>query len=312
VVVTVTSATVRQVALPPEASVALAGFCRRVGEDPYSLDYGGYDRRLRALMQETPSDVWALADSFGKSLGASGVAVLHGLPIPDDLPPTPVIPYFDIRQPAGTEPLVLGAGSCVGEVLAFPGWRGGDRVHNVYPMPDDVDTQKASNAVRLAFHTEAAFDPLAPEALVLLILRRAASAPPSTGFADLRQVFDGLPRRDQLLMSEHAFHPLSFDREGKSFPGPAQNIVVPWRGGLRFTYIPSILGSTPAHESALERFRQAIEEAAVELMLEPGDMVLIDNTHVAHGRTAQSPVFAGGDRWLQRCLVRGEKETWGC
>jgi L-asparagine oxygenase len=300
--VTLTRTLVEEIFLTPQDTATLRRFCQLDQGDPYSTDHAGYDRQLP--IQQIPGRLRRLATSFGESLGASGAAVIHGLPVPDDLPPTPALPYFDIRRPTGTEPLLVGVGSCMGEVFAFPGWRGGDRIHNVYPMPDDVGTQKASNAVRLAFHTEAAFDPGAPEALVLLVLRGAASDPPSTGFSDLRRAFESMSSPDRSLLIESGFHPLCFDRQGNSSLGGAESIVLPWRGGLRFHYVPSMVGATPAHDEALDRFRQRIEDDATEVLLEAGDMVLIDNTHVVHGRTAQAPQFAGADRWLQRCLVR--------
>jgi hypothetical protein len=39
------------------------------------------------------------------------------------------------------------------------------------------------------------------------------------------------------------------------------------------------------------------------VVLATGDLLVIDNARVVHGRTPYEPRFDGSDRWLQRSLV---------
>ena len=39
------------------------------------------------------------------------------------------------------------------------------------------------------------------------------------------------------------------------------------------------------------------------IVLEPGDLLVVDNDRVVHGRTSFAARFDGTDRWLQRAFV---------
>ncbi|HRE02697.1 MAG TPA: TauD/TfdA family dioxygenase, partial [Ilumatobacteraceae bacterium] len=39
------------------------------------------------------------------------------------------------------------------------------------------------------------------------------------------------------------------------------------------------------------------------VLLEPGDLLIVDNSMVVHGRSPFTPRFDGTDRWLQRAFV---------
>jgi L-asparagine oxygenase len=46
-----------------------------------------------------------------------------------------------------------------------------------------------------------------------------------------------------------------------------------------------------------------IEEIATSVVLEPGDLLVIDNNIAVHGRSPFTARFDGHDRWLQRSFV---------
>lgn len=293
---------IREVALSPDELEVLAQWCGQFTDDPYLPNHDEYDRRLSLRLDKIPENLKVLACSFGDKVGSAGVLLVHGLPIPPNLTPTPAVPYSEIRAATGTECLLLGIGMLVGEVIGLKAWRGGDRVHNVYPLPADAETMKASGSIRLAMHSEAAFRPGAPDALALLCLR-AGARPPSTAFCDLRPLWDHLDATRQSYLMEPAF---GFPRGavGGTVLMEPKPIVTSREGGLRFQYDNGLRGATPKHEEALRFLRDGIGETAAETTLAPGDFVLIDNLHMVHGRTRFSPRYEGNDRWLQRCLMR--------
>ena len=62
----------------------------------------------------------------------------------------------------------------------------------------------------------------------------------------------------------------------------------------------------PANEAAaaaFEALRRQMQDALVGTVLEPGDLLLIDNRKAVHGRTGFSPRYDGCDRWLRRCFA---------
>jgi L-asparagine oxygenase len=46
-----------------------------------------------------------------------------------------------------------------------------------------------------------------------------------------------------------------------------------------------------------------IEEIKTSVVLEPGDLLVVDNNVAVHGRSPFTPRFDGYDRWLQRSFV---------
>jgi hypothetical protein len=56
--------------------------------------------------------------------------------------------------------------------------------------------------------------------------------------------------------------------------------------------------------TALEELNKAIEKHTKEVILQAGDLLIIDNATTVHGRKPFQARYDGTDRWLQRVLVR--------
>ena len=266
-------------------------------------DHAACDRVIGTRMNEIPERIQGLFRSFGERPDSAGVLYLHGLTVPDELPRTPNHSSGEASGVIGTEPVLLGIGLLVGEPISYPHWRRGERVQNVFPVADDTMTQKSSGSVVLDFHTEVAFRPNPPDALALFCLR-AGRTPPRTLYSDLREVWGDLDANTQTLLREPAFGLPGAGPDGLGQGIARQPVCVSCGDELRFQYDAGLRGATPRHESALASLRAGLKEAAAEFTLLAGDLVLIDNRRVVHGRASYSPDYEGGDRWLQRCLIR--------
>jgi L-asparagine oxygenase len=53
----------------------------------------------------------------------------------------------------------------------------------------------------------------------------------------------------------------------------------------------------------LNELTNAIARRHTAVVLEPGDLLVIDNSVAVHGRSPFTPRFDGTDRWLQRTFV---------
>jgi hypothetical protein len=59
----------------------------------------------------------------------------------------------------------------------------------------------------------------------------------------------------------------------------------------------------PAGRAALAQLTAGLEAAATDVVLQPGDLVIIDNYRAVHGRRPFQPRYDGRDRWLKRVHV---------
>ncbi|WP_182877986.1 TauD/TfdA family dioxygenase [Microbispora sp. H10670] len=238
------------------------------------------------------------ATRFGRTLGEAGLLHVTGAWVPADLPPTPDRPYTEVGHPIGTESPLLALASLVGEVISFADWHAGARVQNLYPLRGEASRQNASNAVYLEMHTETAFRPNTPDALVLLCLR--ADERVGTLACDLLDVWAELDPGTRRALAEPAF---AFRLPDGTVTEP-KPVASRWRGRLRFNYAEALCAVGEEYERPLRTLREGIADRTVTINLRTGDLLLIDNTHLVHGRTAYQPRYDGTDRWLQRCLIR--------
>lgn len=78
---------------------------------------------------------------------------------------------------------------------------------------------------------------------------------------------------------------------------------------LRFnvhnTYAFDDEGST-----ALTELSDALNRHCRQILLEPGDLIIINNHLAVHGRSAFTPRYDGHDRWLRRFYSLREMPDW--
>ena len=272
---------------------------------PYADGYPQYRSAVMAWLagHGVPAALRAALERFRDDWGAGGALLLERLvPVPLDLPDTPLMPFVRGRRVIGTEAALLACSLMLGEPFGLTDWHGGDRLQNLYPLRAERTAQNASNAVELEVHTESAFRANTPDALLLLCLR--ADPQVVTTICDLRAVRAILPDQMAVLLDEPGF---AFRTDGENGLTPPQPIRYGAAAGVgrhdRYHYADALVGTTPGHARTLDALRCAIRSASVSVRMGPGDVLLIDNTHIVHGRSAYEPRYDGSDRWLQRCLL---------
>lgn len=80
-------------------------------------------------------------------------------------------------------------------------------------------------------------------------------------------------------------------------------IVTNRDGRIVFEYVHDLVAITKESQVVLEKLKARIEATTIELSLETGNLLIIDNSHMVHGRSAYVPKYDGTDRWLQRQLL---------
>jgi L-asparagine oxygenase len=288
---------------------------------PMSVDL---DTRLATLLQALslfPVAVLRELLIFRASPAAPSAALITGLPVDVDLPPTPTNGVVN-RGRIG-ESSMLTVATMLGEPVAYRGEKDGVLVQDVYPLPERAaDPSNESSSAGLDFHTELTFSRSAPDRpmheaspdyVLLLGLRCEPDRLADTVIADARRVCGRLSPDDLEALREPLFRlraPFSFtrDRDGSRPWSPPVALVRGSRDEPRFSFDSAcgVEALSPRAERALGAFTRACRDPQVGevVRLQAGDLLIIDNDRCAHARSPFTARFDGHDRWLQRVYVR--------
>jgi L-asparagine oxygenase len=255
--------------------------------------------------RDLPVEVDEALLRFTVSPPRAGAVLLRNVPI-GDLPPTPEAPAAPIDKDLATELVLLTVARRLGQPVGYVPEHGGRIVQNIVPTPTDADRQTStSSRSNLMFHTETAFHPHRPRYLLLLCLRGDPSA--HTTLASVHDIMDRLPDDTVEMMFEPRFRTavdVSFLGGRTNQLGPARPLITGTRDEPTFVFDADLtVGTDAAAEDTLVAVRTAVDEVTTSVVLEPGDLLVVDNNIAVHGRSPFTPRFDGTDRWLQRSFV---------
>lgn len=261
----------------------------------------------RAARHLSPAVHDALVE-FGDSGHESGALLLRGLPV-GSVGPTPASPTDATalaRKDHVSEQTLLTVARRLGQPVGYEPEHGGDLVQNIVPTPTASDRQvSTSSRVTLMFHTEAAFHPHRPRYLLLLCLRGDASA--TTTLCSIAEVLPHLDREVIDTMFEPRFRTAvdeSYLGDRRNLLGPAIAVLSGDRTHPTMVFDADLMVGTDADaDAALQALSAAVAEHATGVVLERGDLLVVDNFAAVHGRGPFTPRYDGTDRWLQRTFV---------
>ena len=235
----------------------------------------------------------------------SGALLLRNAPI-GDLPPTPPTPEAPVTKDLSTEFTLLTVARRLGQPVGYVPEHGGRIVQNIVPTQSDADSQTStSSRSSLMFHTETAFHPHRPRYLLLLCLRGDPSA--HTTLASVHDIMDRLPDDAVDVMFQPRFRTAvdaSFLAGRTNELGSARPLVTGTRTEPTFVFDADLtVGTDTIADDVLIAVRAAIADVETSVVLEPGDLLVVDNNVAVHGRSPFTARFDGTDRWLQRSFV---------
>ncbi|MFE2304451.1 TauD/TfdA family dioxygenase [Streptomyces sp. NPDC059445] len=272
-------------AASPGLLAALPGACARLGEE------------VRDALR--PVDT------------ADGLFVLRGLR-PDDTELGPTPRHWSTAGDSGAlwDVVLLLVSGLVGTPIAWDGQQDGRFVHNIVPSPGHESEQTgASSSVLLSPHTEDAFHPGRAHLLLLCCMRNHDRI--ATTAASIRRVrltdgdIEQLRRPVVPILPDDAYEQAR-RFSGRPAPVPAL-FATPDGPTLRFdpAYTP-IDEADEAWRAAYRRLEDELARVSVAVSLEPGDVLVVDNDVVVHGRVPFDARYDGTDRWLKRASARVE------
>ena len=238
---------------------------------------------------------------------SSGALLLRGLPV-GVVPSTPATPSAPTAKDRTSECTLLTLATLLGQPVGYAPEHGGKIVQNIVPVQATAAKQvSTSSNVTLDFHTETAFHPEKPHYLLLLCLRSDPNA--ATLLCSVTSALSLLDAETISVLRQPRFRTrpdVSFlsgpDALGEF--GPAAPILAGTVEHLTFTFDADLMiGLDDAAEQAIEALRKAVQAAHSSVVLEAGDLLVIDNHAAVHGRSPFAARYDGTDRWVQRAFV---------
>ncbi|MFE9764501.1 TauD/TfdA family dioxygenase [Streptomyces sp. NPDC005808] len=265
------------------------------------------------LLAQVPAVAASLSDPIRHACRpvdtADGLFVLRGLPV-DDAAIGPTPGHWSTAADAGAvyDVVLLLLSTVMGTPIAWEGQQDGRFVHNIVPSPGHEEEQTgASSSVLLSPHTEDAFHPGRAHLLILGCLRNPDSV--ATTAAGIRQA--ELSDEDVELLSRPVLPILPDDayEEAQGYQGEPPAVPTLWESeeGLTLRFDPAYtpLDRAPEdHRAAYARLADELARVSVAVSLNPGEVLVVDNDLVVHGRVPFKARYDGTDRWLKRSSVR--------
>jgi Fe(II)/alpha-ketoglutarate-dependent arginine beta-hydroxylase len=296
---------------------------------PYEDEF----HRLAALTRLLPARVFDAVQRFRVTGKPYGGFVLSGLALDEArLGPTPSAYAYEAPAPAvkAADILLLLLGSLLGHPFSFATQQRGRLVLDVFPVRGHEEQQLGSSStVDLEWHNEDAFHTHRADWIMLLCLRNPYGA--ATTFAPAHDLDVPEPSRRTLFEKRFVIfpdesHSAAFNEkttgieDGSEFT-EAFRKVAELGAGRKFI---SILSGDPAApfirmdqafiqreldpqaDGALDDIAAAVEKRLVDVVLDPGDVLVIDNKRAVHGRRPFVARYDGSDRWLKRANLTSD------
>lgn len=268
-----------------------------------------------ASNQHLVAHISELADAVASKVGEQcqipeqGAFVLSGLPVDDaQLGPTPS--HWSKACPERTaewDIVMLLLASVMGRAFGWKGQQGGRVVHNVVSSPGQEQKQNgASSSTLLMLHNEDAFHPERAHLMMLACLRnpdRVATHAASIRSVDLDETDRQMLAQPMLpILIDDGYPDVQSDYE-------APEIAALWqrRDGMCLRFDPAY---TPlewmdeSYRAAYHRLHLQLQRVTTPVRLEPGDLLVLDNDVVVHGRERFQARYDGTGRWLKRVNIR--------
>jgi L-asparagine oxygenase len=246
---------------------------------------------------------------FRRMGGDAGGLLIRGLPV-DPVPPTPDHADYarGVSLPAAR--VFSLAAALVGEQYGFLPELAGRIVQDILPVAGFEDTQQSiSSRALLELHCETVFTDNRADVIGLLCLRPDPERVAGTVLTSTSMFLPLLDDKTVAILHEPRFSTTvdgSFLRgAGIGYPitiGPIRVLDGNIRPRLRCDFAET-KGLDDEAQAALDALYKAACASLIEVRLDAGDLLFIDNHDAFHGRTSFTFHGRADDRWLLRTFI---------
>lgn len=278
-------------------------------------DMRSFLEAAREISSSLPSGLASPVDEFNVNGNRPGYLLLRHMPVEseDELLPTP----SSTPPPAGRPLLKMEAmlsiiGSRLGLLSAYDQGYGNRRassvIHDLYPTRT-AHPLSAENTKKLDFHSDLSHHARQPSYIILACSRADHERVAATLLASIRNALPLLSVEVKNLLLDRVFtRPIEEnpnDPSGSSNDFAKFKVLHGDREDPFLCYERTFLRTENSEDAAaLAELSESLESVAEPVILVPGDVLIIDNLHTTHARTAFTGRWDGKDRWLSRAYVR--------
>lgn len=273
-------------------------------------------RHAALTFTQLPVQIRQAVLDFRKYGNAEGCLLIRGLPVDPELPPTPkagglprtrATSYAELWTSAITETL--------GGQVGYLQEKGGALYQDIVPRESKGDTQTSESfSTLLQLHTETAFHPHKPDYVSLFCLRGDHDGKAATVWTSVPRIMEGLECRHIQTLYEHdrfAFEiDESFGNESRDANGRAIPVLQGARDDPHMVYDQDMMKAPESDEearAASAALLTAAKSSLLEVVLKPGDLLVLANRKSIHGRSNFTPRWTEPDvrtnRWLLRAFA---------
>jgi Fe(II)/alpha-ketoglutarate-dependent arginine beta-hydroxylase len=236
----------------------------------------------------------------------------------------------DRSKTSEEEMLLVLFGSLLGDVFGWFTQQDGRIIHDIMPIKGNENEQLGTGSEQLLWwHNEDAFHPYRGDYLGMMCLRNPDKVATTVGCIDqislsaeqLKLLFEPryVIRPDESHLEKNSCRradedPTSGDDVTLAYGRIQQMSAMPQKMSVLFgkpespyiridPYFMDPQQIDPEAQEALEILTHSMDAALQDLVLEPGDVVFIDNYRAVHGRKPFKARYDGNDRWLKRINI---------
>ena len=237
-----------------------------------------------------------------------------------EVPPTPNRADYDSSYLDSSTAQLIEIAEQYGFPISYAQESNGQLIQNILPIKNTENKQiSTSSIIDLDLHTETAFHPYKPDYVLLFCLRGDPAA--VTTYAHVLDIVAQLDEETLEVLQQPFFKTsldLSFRMNGEhdvEFMLPilkkytiSETIRQARISPITFwtmTYDKALMvGTNEIARNALITFQKAVEKSIREVTLKTGDLLVLNNEYIVHGRRHFKPRYDGTDRWVRRVMVR--------
>ena len=291
---------IKRLILEPSERMAIESIVESALNEMNASNIEKHLRYLSILSCDLPQRLRKFVKEFYNAIDDTRLCLISNLKFNVDIP-TPLHLDDNISSLSGDITACLVA-SLLGEVFGWQAEQGGRVIHNVVPLKEHEASQESTGSLQTIYwHTEEAFHHFASDYLAIACIKnpdQVATTYCSINSLDLSDsIFDILFEPRFIFKKVDSHKSLDNEKFIKSVLYGSRS-----KPFIRIDhYFMDTIDSVA--QKSLNTLIEYIDNSLNKVVLNSGDVLLLDNALCVHGRENFKAKYDGHDRWLKRINI---------